>query len=40
MSVGDEIRLAAKTNIWARTQDDVRRLAAVRDGDPVTVEAL
>ena len=40
ISRGDEIRLAAPTNIWGRTEDDVRRLAAVRDGDPVQVRAV
>ena len=40
VSRGDEIRLAAPTNIWGRTEDDVRRLEAVRDGDPVQVTAL
>ena len=40
ISQGDEIRLAAPTNIWAKALGDVRDLAAVSDGDPVTVEAL
>jgi uncharacterized protein len=40
VSRGDEIRLASPTNIWARSEDDVRRLAAVRDGDPICVEVL
>ncbi len=40
ISQGDEIRLAAPTNIWARALGDVRDLAGVSDGDPVTVEAL
>ncbi len=40
VSRGDEIRLAARTNIWAKTPDDVRRLESVRDGDAVTVEAV
>ncbi len=39
VSQGDEIRLAARTNIWARTADDVRALKAVRSGDPIKVEA-
>ncbi len=39
ISKGDEIRLAAPTNIWGRALDDVRTLARVRDGDRVTVEA-
>ena len=38
ISQGDEIRLAAPTNIWARALSDVRALAAVRSGGPVTVE--
>ncbi len=38
ISVGDEIRLASPTNIWARTSDDVRILRQVKDGDPVKVE--
>ena len=40
VSRGDEIRLAAPTNIWGRTEDDVGRLEAVRDGDPVLIRAL
>ncbi|MEE9196214.1 MAG: cyclophilin-like family protein [Alphaproteobacteria bacterium] len=40
ISEGDEIRLAAPTNIWAKALGDVRDLAAVRDGDPVTVEVV
>ncbi len=40
ISQGDEIRLAAPTNIWAKALGDVRDLAAVADGDPVTVETL
>lgn len=40
VSRGDEIRLAAPTNIWGRALDDVRALASVREGDPVHVEAL
>lgn len=38
ISHGDEIRLAAKTNIWGRARDDVTRLKAARGGDRVTVE--
>ncbi len=38
ISRGDEIRLAAPTNIWGRALDDVRALAAVHDGDPVRAE--
>jgi hypothetical protein len=40
VSVGDEIRLAAKTNIWAITNEDVTRLATVNAGDTIQVEAL
>ncbi|MFQ5974215.1 MAG: cyclophilin-like fold protein [Alphaproteobacteria bacterium] len=40
ISRGDEIRLAARTNIWGRVLGDVKQLKAARDGDPITVEAL
>jgi len=40
ISRGDEIRLAAPTNIWGRAEGDVRHLISVRDGDPVRVRAL
>ena len=40
ISAGDEIRLAAPTNIWGRAVDDVRALNAVKDGDPIRVERL
>jgi hypothetical protein len=39
-SRGEEIRLAAPTNIWADASGDVTRLGAVKAGDPVRVEAL
>ena len=39
ISRGDEIRLAAPTNIWARALGDVRALETARAGDPVLVEA-
>ena len=38
VSQGNEIRLAARTNIWADTSDDVRQLAVVQAGDTVRVE--
>ena len=40
VSRGDEIRLAAPTNIWARALDDVKQLSAAQSGDAVTVEVL
>jgi hypothetical protein len=40
ISEGDEIRLAAPTNIWARALDDVRALSDAAAGDPVRVEAV
>ncbi len=40
ISRGDEIRLAAPTNIWGRALDDVKQLAVVRDGAPIRVEAI
>ncbi len=39
ISRGNEIRLAARTNIWARSRDDVKTLRTVKDGDRVRVEA-
>lgn len=38
ISQGNEIRLAAKTNIWAITKDDVKKLSSVSAGDTVRVE--
>lgn len=40
ISRGDEIRLAARTNIWARALDDVRKLKTVKSGESILVEAL
>lgn len=40
ISQGDEIRLAAPTNIWGRALDDVKRLIDVQTGAPVRVERL
>ena len=38
ISQGDEIRLAAPTNIWGRAVEDVRTLASVRSGAAIQVE--
>ena len=40
ISRGNEIRLAAPTNIWGRAEGDVRALKAVEAGDEVRVEAI
>jgi hypothetical protein len=40
ISQGDEIRLAAKTNIWGQSLTDVRLLSKIKDGDPVSVDAM
>lgn len=40
VSRGKEIRLAARTNIWADTNDDVRQLGSVQVGDVVRVEQV
>ena len=40
ISQGDEIRLAAKTNIWGQSLTDVRLLSKVKDGDAVNVEVF
>ncbi|MGR3319904.1 MAG: cyclophilin-like family protein [Candidatus Anammoxibacter sp.] len=40
ISHGNEIRLAAKTNIWARTTCDVKQLCSVKDGETVKVEQI
>jgi len=38
ISQGDEIRLAARTNIWGRALGDVKQLKAVKAGAPIEVE--
>jgi hypothetical protein len=38
VSRGDEIRLAARTNIWARALGDVRQLKKVKSGEAIKVE--
>lgn len=40
ISNGNEIRLAAATNIWGITRDDVTELKQVKDGDHVIVEKI
>jgi hypothetical protein len=40
ISQGNEIRLAAATNIWGRSLTDVRLLSQAIDDDPVIVELL
>ncbi|MHB8534980.1 MAG: cyclophilin-like fold protein [Sulfuricaulis sp.] len=37
VSRGDEIRLAAKTNIWGRALGDVKQLKSVMAGAPIKV---
>ena len=39
ISQGNEIRLAARTNIWADAIDDVRLLVAIQAGDQIDVVA-
>lgn len=40
MSQGKEIRLATKTNIWARTLNDVSQLKSVKPDDFIFIEAI
>ena len=40
ISHADEIRLAAKTNIWAYVTDDLTVLKDVLPGDKITVTAI
>ena len=40
VSQGNEIRLAAKTNIWAKALNDVTQLKSVKPGDFIFIEAL
>ncbi len=40
ISHNDEIRLAAKTNIWADTKDDLSILKKVIPGDPINLSAV
>lgn len=38
VSRGDELRLASPCNVWGRAVEDVRTLASVQPGDPITVD--
>lgn len=38
ISQGNEIRLAARTNIWGQALGDVKQLKAVKPGAPIRVE--
>ena len=38
ISRGDEIRLAAKTNIWANSQVDLTILKSIKSGEKISVE--
>jgi uncharacterized protein len=40
MSEGDEIKLAAKTNVWGRALNDVKDLKAVKSDDFVFIEQV
>jgi len=40
MSEADEIKLAAKTNVWGRALNDVKDLKAVKEGDFVFIEQV
>lgn len=40
VSRGQEIRLAARTNIWGKTRGPVTELRRVKDGDPIKVEKV
>ena len=40
VSRGDEIRLAARTNIWGKAKGDVKYLKSVKSGAPIKVEKV
>ena len=40
ISQGNEIRLAARTNIWGKAKGDVKQLKSVKSGVPIKVEKL
>jgi hypothetical protein len=37
---GDEIRLAARTNIWGKAKGDVKQLKPVKSGAVIKVEKV
>ena len=39
-SQGNEIRLAARTNIWGKAKGDVKQLKSVKSGAPIKVEKV
>ena len=40
ISQGNEIRLAARTNIWGKAKGDVKQLKSVKAGAPIKVERV
>lgn len=40
ISRGDEIRLAAPTNIWGKAKGDVKQLKSIKDGAAIKVEKV
>ncbi len=40
VSRGDEIRLAARTNIWAKALGDVKQLKSVKAGAAIRIERI
>jgi hypothetical protein len=40
ISQGNEIRLAAKTNIWGKAKGDVKQLKSVKSGAAIKVEKI
>ncbi|MDH5487190.1 MAG: cyclophilin-like fold protein [Gammaproteobacteria bacterium] len=40
ISQGNEIRLAAKTNIWGKAKGDVKQLKSVKSGAPIKIEKI
>jgi hypothetical protein len=40
VSRGDEIRLAARTNIWGKAKGDVKQLKSIKSGTPIKVEKV